>query len=223
MARRRPVERDAAERGRLLRALWRSKLHIDREALDRSPASVRSAFDGIWAPLDHLLDLLSPLPNGLLRLWLDGQGGHVVLVCEASGYAPGPQTWRERPYLGLTTIALVDLLDAGDALWRPLLMMLDHLLGSDSAAGRPWLSDGAGVTPDLAEVGARLSQALSLGYGHEALDAEDPHDYMAACWSLYLRDPRALNAIDPLTERCLRSTLMSEDWWRRIESEGPAN
>ena len=223
MARRRPAERDAAGRQRLLRALWREKLHIDREALDHSPAHVRSAFDGIWAPLDHLLDLLTPLPSGLLRLWLDGQGGHVLLANDGSRYTPGAQTWREREFLGLTTIALVDLLDAGNALWRPLLMMLDHLLGSDSAGECPWLSDGAGVTPALAELGARLSQSLSLGYGHEALDADDPHGYMAACWSLYLRDPRALNAIDPLTERRLRDTIMSEGWWRRTASDGPSN
>jgi len=223
MARRRQGERSTAERQQLLRALWRVKLHIDREALDRSPARVRSAFDSIWAPLDHLLDLLAPLPSGLLRLWLDGQGGHVVLVSDGSGYTPGTQTWRERAFRGLTTIALTDLLDGGDALWQPFLMMLDHLMGSDSAADGPWLSDGAGMTATLAEMGTHLHRALSLGYGHEALSADEPHSYLSACWSLYLRDPRALNAIDPLTERRLRNTLMSADWWQRVASDGPTN
>ena len=205
----------AARRERLLRALWREKLHVDREALQRSPATVRERYEHIWAPADHLLARLEPLPDGLLSQWLASERGHLLLSHAASAYAPGHQEWRGHTFGGLTTIALSDLADETEALWRTLLALLDHLLGSDGKADNPWLSDGAGINAALRDVGRRFQQIAALGYGHTALGIDTPHGYFSATWALYLRDPATLNRLDPLAERLYRGTLMSDAWWRR--------
>jgi hypothetical protein len=100
-------------------------------------------------------------------------------------------------------------------LFHWLAMLLDHHLGTDGAAVGPWLSDGGGFNARWLEVGQRVHQLASLGYGFSAESQADAHVYFAEGVATYLDNRRVLNVQDPKLERLLHTTLMDEDFCRR--------
>ena len=91
--------------------------------------------------------------------------------------------------------------------------MLDHLLGCGGAADGAWLSDGGGIRPRWREVGGRLRELASLGYSVSESGAHGTHAYFAEGLAAYCHDRRQLNVADPLLERLLHGTVMSEAFW----------
>jgi hypothetical protein len=196
---------------KLLRALERERLHIERRALAQSPPAVRRRFAHAWAPVELLGERLAPWPEGLLAFWLAAPAGHVILAAGPSTYLPGPARLpgHDRELQAVARISLADLLDDPRATLETLAHLVDHLLGSQGAAGAPWLSDGAGATPPLQAVGERIAALARLGYG----PTTEPHAYFAWAFGGYWLDHRALNVADPNVERLLRTTLADEAFW----------
>lgn len=197
------------DRRGLLRALKRERLHVEPRALDQSPPPVRRRFAHVWAPADLLLEWLAAWPTGLVAFWLAAPAGHVVFSAEPSAYLPQGLAWHERTLPAVARLALADLV-AQDCPALPIVAhLVDHLLGSRGSPAGKWLSDGAGASEALQEVGSRLRSLAQLGYG-----PPEPHAYFAWAFSGYWLDRRALNAADPQAERLLRTTLCDEAWWR---------
>jgi len=193
----------------LLRRLKRERLHVEPRALEASPPRVQQRFAHAWAPADLLLERFSAWPVGLLAYWLAAPAGHVVLSSQPSDYLPAGLPWRGDVLPATVRLSLADLLEGRPAL-EAVAQMVDHLLGSLGEPEGPRLSDGAGTTPALRDVGRRLARLAALGYG-----PHEPHTYFAWAFAGYWLDRHALNTADPLAERLLRATLCSDQFWGR--------
>jgi len=203
------------EKQRIIRVIWRDKMHVEKRALELSSPGVRGAFEHIWAPAQVVMKDLLELPTGLLRIWQEGERGHLIFTHRPSDYRPGPQPWRQTTIESVCYLSLADLAQDRASAMIQLFSLFDHLLGSGAREGEPWLSDGAGVSEALRGVGARFVRIHSLGYGLGELGVSTAHDYFAHTLWLYLCDPRRLNVIDPPVFRLYRHTLMSEGFWAR--------
>jgi hypothetical protein len=177
------------------------------------PAHIARSYEHIWQPAELLMVELEVLSPGLLRLWQGSERGHLVFTHHPSGYQPGQQPWRDTLLESVCYLSLTDLREDKRGAMLALFNLLDHLLGSDALEGKPWLSDGDGITPALRDVGARFAEIYALGYGQAELGAETAHDYLAQTLWLYLHDARQLNVLDPLVHKLYRNTLMHEDFW----------
>jgi len=196
-----------------LRALARAKLHLVPGALARVPTGIGERFASPWTSVSLLQLQLGPFPAGLLEFWAAHERGHVLIDSLDRGYVPGPQPWGRRVLDGVACMALPDLATGSR---RPLVLvgnLLDHLLGCGGAADGAWLSDGGGITPRWREVGGRLTELASLGYSLSESDAHDACTYFAEGLAAYCHDRRRLNVADPLLERLLRRSVMSEPFW----------
>lgn len=209
-----------AEKRQVLRAIWRDKMHVEPRALELAPAAVRRSFEHAFHPTTLVLDGLRDLPTGLLRLWWACPRGHVVFTHLPSRYAPGPQPWRDGTLTAVAYVSIVELrpeLSGADPFspWRALLDLIDHLLGGACDAARPRFSQGAGITPDLADAARRFAEIAALGYAAEELGTEDAGAYLARTLWLALHEPRRPNVLDPLADRLYRRTLLAEAFWAR--------
>jgi len=204
-----------AEKQRVVRAIWRDKMHVEPRALALSPPVVRSAFEHIWAPAQLLMKDLENLPTGLLRAWRDSQRGHLIFTHRPSLYCPGPQPWRQAMIESVCYLSVADLAQDKRSAMLKLFNLLDHLLGSEARVGEPWLSDGDGISEALREIGTRFVRIHALGYGFPDLGMNTAHDYFAHTLWLYLHDPRRLNVTDPLVFKLYRHALMREGFWPR--------
>ncbi|MHB0857542.1 MAG: hypothetical protein ACYC5M_08225 [Anaerolineae bacterium] len=203
-----------SDRDRVLRALWRDRMHVEPRALELSPARIRDRYAHLLAPADRLLDLLEPFPTGLLAFWLSCEAGHVVFTHRPSHYEHGPQPWRDGTLSAVCYVSVTDLQDDQDAALRCLIHLLDHLMGSRGVEeGGLCFSEGGGVTARLTEAARRFQQLEKLGYGRDAVEAPTAAAYLADTLLLYLRDPQRLNVLDPLAFKLYRTTILSEDFW----------
>ncbi len=203
----------ATSKRRIIDALWREKMHIEPDALDRSPLSVQKAYRSIWEPGERARNELAAFPTGLLSLWQTSARGELIMTHRESEYLPGAQDWGGQTFEGICYLSIAQLmLDRRRALVA-FIDMIDHLLGSDAAAGSPWFADGAGVTEKIREAAQRFVVIHALGYGHSELGVSTARDYMAHTWALYLTEPRELNVLDPLVHKLYRTTLMDEGFW----------
>ena len=199
----------------VIRALWREKMHVEPRALELAPATVRNSYAHVWEPADLLMAELEALPLGLLRTWEQSERGHIVYSHLPSAYRPGVQPWQKGTLESVCYLSLGDLRGDKRSALTALYNLLDHLLGSGAVAGEGWLSDGAGLTAALQEVGARLARIVALGYGQAELAASTPHAYFASTLWLYLQDPQRLNTLDPLVHKLYRQTIMDESFWEK--------
>ncbi|MEA3408501.1 MAG: hypothetical protein U9R48_10570 [Chloroflexota bacterium] len=197
----------------ILQALWRDKMHVAPRAFELSPPSVQEHFEYALQATDIVLDTLRPFPTGLLRLWRDAPRSHVVVTHRSSGYRPGPQPWRDGQLESVCYVSLGDLCEEKKRAMVAVFHLLDHVWGSWGAVGKPWLSDGGGVTELLRRVGQRFVKIQSLGYGHEELGVCDPHDYFAHGLWMYFQARQRLNVLDPLLEKLYRGTLLRGNLW----------
>ncbi len=209
------MDHDALRQARrsVLQALWRDKLHVEKNALERSPAEVSARYAHVWEPAQLWLEALEALPLGLLRLWAEEPRGHLVFTSQPSGYAPGALTWQGQPLEGVCWLSLADVRHNSRRAMRTTLALLDHLLGSRAVPEGPWFSQGAGCTPRLRSVAERFVALYALGYGAEELEAVDARSYLSHTLELYLTLPQRLNVLAPQVYRLYRSTLMREAWW----------
>lgn len=205
------------EKKRVLRAIWRSKMHVEPTALELSPPDVRSRFAHIWEPSQVLGSDLEVFPLGLLRTWQRSARGHLIFTHRATRYQPETHLWHGRTFEGVCFLSVSDLCASRKRALLALMNLFDHLLGSDAQEGQPWLSDGAGINYALREVGRRFIEVYALGYGKRELGVETARDYLAHTLWAYLHDPRRLNVLDPLVYRLYQHTLMSEGFWRRMQ------
>ncbi len=202
----------------LLRALWRDKMHVEPRALELAPAAVRRSYEHAFHPTEIVLQGLRAFPEELLRLWWACPRGHAVFTHQPSRYAPGPQPWRDGILTAVAYVSIVELrpqYSRADpaAAWWPLLELVDHLLGGACDETRPRFSQGAGITPELAEAARRFAGIAELGYAAKELGATDAETYLTRTLWLYLREPRRLNVLDPLAYRLYHGTLMAESFW----------
>ncbi|HIC90051.1 MAG TPA: hypothetical protein EYP04_11715 [Anaerolineae bacterium] len=197
------------------KALLRAKIHIEPGMLARVPTAISEHFSSPWAPAQLLVKQLAPLPVGLLRWWASHSCGHVLIGTRASGYEPGGVVIRSKELRGVAYIRVTDLVKPDWELLVPIGRLLDHLLGCDCDEAGTWLSDGGGTTKALREVGQRLQRLFPLGYGLSQAAQNDPHAYFAEGFAYYCHDRRALNVVDPVLERLLRTTLMHERFWQQ--------
>ena len=198
----------------ILRALWRDKMHVERQALTLSPPAVRARYEHIWEPATLLLEELRLFPLGMLRLWWDGPAGHLVFTHRASHYVPGIQLWQEQRLEGVCYLSLGELASERERAMGALFALWDHLLGSGALAEQGYFSAGKGLTPTLHKLAQRFVHIHRLGYGHEATGAKNSQEYFCRTLWLYLRAPRQLNTIDPLVFKLYRHGLMQEHIYR---------
>jgi len=196
-----------------LRALTRAKLHLVPGALAQVGTAVSERFDNAWAAVEALTRQLRPFPAGLLHFWAAQERGHVLIGARDGGYVMGPQQCGQRTLDGVAHVALADLAAANDRPWVLIGHLLDHLLGCRGALAGVWLSDGGGITPRWREVGRQVRDLFDLGYGQSAAARRDAHVYFAEGLAACCRDRQAFNVADPLLERLLRRTVMSEVFW----------
>jgi hypothetical protein len=201
-------------KGQILERLKVDRLHVAPRALELSPANTQRHFKHIWAPLDELLSRLRPLPAGLVRFWLDRPGGHIMITHLPSRYDPEEQAFKQQALRNIAFVRLSELAEGSLEALVPLGYLLDHLLGSGGSVDSPWLSEGGGIDPVLREVGGRVRELFPLGYGFDEAACGDARTYFARSLALYLYDRRALNVADPQIERLLRTTVLSEAFWR---------
>lgn len=204
-----------SSQNKLLRAIWRTKIHTEPDAIEASPLAARHAYQSIWQPSARLIETLDALPNGLLARWADSERGHVVLTHRPSAYRPGKQSWRQDTLESICYLGLDDLIHLNVCPALPLFYLIDHLLGSDCMEKGGWLSDGMGIDESLRAVGERFVAIERLAYGHEELGARCRHDYFAHTLWLALHDRRRLNVLDPLVEKLYASTLLDAHFWER--------
>jgi len=199
------------------------RLHVTARALELSPAAVQQHFKHIWAPLDGLSRQLRILPLGLIGFWLAQPGGHVVITHMPSRYEPGIQPLKRQVLHNVAYIRLSDLVSAPLEALAPVGHLLDHLLGSGGATEEPSLSEGGGVNLSLRQVGQRVGALFALGYGFDQVACADVRSYFARSLALYLHDRRALNIADPQIERLLRTTILSDAFWRSRKMQAQGN
>jgi hypothetical protein len=197
----------------VLRALWRDKMHVEPRALEMAPAAIQRSYEHAFHPTELVLEGLRALPVGLLRLWWACPRGHAVYTHLPSRYAPGPQPWREGTLTSVAYVSIVELRRDPRAAWRALLELVDHLLGGACDEARPRFSQGAGITPELAEAARRFTSISELGYAAESLRTSDAADYWVQTLWLYLQEPLRLNVLDPLVYRLYHSALMDDSFW----------
>jgi hypothetical protein len=198
----------------VLQELKIERVHVAPRALDLASAPVRQRFPHLWAPLEALLEKLQPLPVGLVRFWLEQPGGHVVITHLSSYYDPGDYVLKHDLLHNMAYVALSDLAEGSLEALVPVGHLLDHLLGNGGQTEGLWLSEGGGADPALQRVGTRVAEMFLLGHGFDVLARQDCRSYWARSLALYVHDRRALNVADPLMERLLRTTLLSEAFWR---------
>lgn len=205
------------EKKRVLRAIWRDKMHVEPTALELSPPDVLSRFAHIWEPFEVLSSDLEAFPLGLLRTWQRSTRGHLIFTHRATRYQPTAHPWRGQMIESVCFLSLSDLCANRKRALLALINLFDHLLGSDAQEGQPWLSDGAGINQALREVSRRFVEVYALGYGKRELGGETARDYLAQTLWAYMYAPQRLNVLDPLVYRLYRHTLMSEDFWLRMQ------
>jgi len=207
----------------LLRAIWRSQMHVEPRLLETLPPSVARALEHIWEPAEILLTDLKRFPLGLLRLWQASERGHIVFAAEGPFiYRPGPQVWqgrRDGPVYEWEGVCLISVAEAKvgqkPEAWMPLLRFFDHLLGNCAQGDGGWFSEGCGISTPLARAAARFVELEALHYGHEALQATSAGDYFARTLWLRAMDRSRLNVLDPLLCKLYDTTLFDPAFWRR--------
>ena len=197
----------------ILQALKLEKFHIEPRALALSPESAREHYSHIFAPLDELLARLEPCPTGLLTLWLESVRGHVILSHQDTGYQEGEYRLRSGIVEAVAVIRVADLTESTHRAVQAVADLLNHLLGSRCEPGAPWLSDGKGITPELAEISTRLVTYSHLGYLVPDATPSGSREHFALALSSYLLNPAGMNTADPLTYKLLRRSVMSESFW----------
>jgi hypothetical protein len=206
----------------LLRQLTREKVHIEPETLRLSPPSVQRHYAHAWAPVQQMVRLLRPCPQELLRWWADTPRGHLLITHLPSRYAEGSHELRNETVENVARVCLVDLHRDPQVALHPVASLLDHLMGSHGTPKGEWLSDGAGVVPELEEAGATVREYAALGYVEELAEAPGPRGYFAVAFAIYLTEPERLNVMDPRMYRLLRSSILSEPFWNRIAPSLPS-
>jgi hypothetical protein len=201
------------EKQRVLRAIWRAKMHVEPTALELSPPAIRDSFAHIWEPADLWMHQALVFPLGLLRLWQSIAGGHVVFTHQASRYLPGTQSWQHHTLMSVCFLSVTDLRQDPRNALLAWLALCDHIMGSGAVEDGVWLSSGGGVTPALCAVGARFVHIHALGYGHHELGVRSARDYLSHTLWLYVYAPQRLNTLDPLAYKLYHSTLMNETFW----------
>lgn len=205
----------------VLRQLMREKMHLEPEALRLSPLAVRQRYAHAWAPVQHLATLIRPCPLGLLSWWAECPRGHLLLTHLPSQYTEGPHRLRIETIENVAHVCLNDLGRQPRVALQPAACLLDHLMGSQGLAEGAWLSDGAGVVPELADVGGRVRECAALGYLEDYTDAPGGRGYFAVAVAWYLVESQRLNVLDPRIHRLLRNSLLSESFWSNIAPSLP--
>jgi hypothetical protein len=217
------IRRGGVMAGGMLERLKRDRFHVAPRAVELSSVAAQRRYPQLWAPLQDLVSWLRPLPDGLLRFWLKQPGGHVVVTHLTSHYEPGEGRLKNATLRNVAHVSASDLAEDPIKALVPIGSLLDHLLGSAGAEEGVWLSQGGGVHDALQELGLRVVELFPLGHGFDEAARADIRSYLARSVALYLQDRRRLNAADPLMERLLRASLLSDNFWRSRRMEPLVN
>jgi hypothetical protein len=207
-------DRQSSTKDALLRRLQASKMGIEPGLLRHAAPRIAGQYESQWAPVEHLAGYLAQLPVGMLRFLADHPRGY-LLVSGESGYVAGAEDAQERQRTPVARFSLDDL-ESSLVCLTGIGRLLDHLLGCHGAPDGRWLSEGGGVTQELAQMGAEIGQLFHLGYGIDDESRQSPRSYLARSLAWSIEDRRALNVADPRIERLLTRTLLSEPFWKRV-------
>jgi hypothetical protein len=188
-------------------------IHLTPDLWRAVPNHPAEHFSDPFAPARLVAARCACLPAALLDWWVSLPSGHILITAQTNSYTIGQLVDEPRQLRHVVCISLHAII--GPSLFHWLAMLLDHHLGTDGAAVGPWLSDGGGFNARWLEVGQRVHQLASLGYGFSAESQADAHVYFAEGVATYLDNRRVLNVQDPKLERLLHTTLMDEDFCRR--------
>ncbi|MBX2998436.1 MAG: hypothetical protein KF893_07980 [Caldilineaceae bacterium] len=204
------------------RALLRHKIHVRADALARSRGDVQERLPSSWRAAVEIVHHLGGLPEDAFLWWAEQPAGHILLTAGESGYSADPLEHAGNVLTGVASIPLRQILYEPEQATIRALLPLDHLLGCGGDVQDRWLSEGEGIHPRWARIGAQIADLFTLGYGLSEAGREDPHHYLAEGLWTAIHDRRRLNLADPKLDRLLRSSLLSPPFWRKFRREWAA-
>jgi hypothetical protein len=192
----------------------RARLRIAPNLLSRAAPATRRRFAHAWAPTVVVQRQVRVFPAALQDYLARCPTGWLVVAPRSSGYAPGPQPLRGTTLHHVAYLSVDDLAAGNEAPLHAIAHLIDHHLGCGGAEEGPWFSEGGGPTPGWQEAGARISGLFALGYAVDPVAAASLRDYFAQSLAVYCLDRQRLNVADPKIYRLLKSTLLSDAFWR---------
>lgn len=176
------------------------RIHIQPEALTRSPGHVSEHFANPASALSGVLARLQDLPEPLLKRWLAAPWGHIILDNQQHGFVPGDNMFRNRTLVDVAWLKLAFVAD-GIRFLTPAGHLIARIAGWGQApeaepALRGWEQFESGV-----------QSCFRAGYGISTKAQQDIGTYLAEGIAHYLSDRRSLNQHDPRLEKLLISTL----------------
>ncbi len=191
-----------------------ARARLGPRLLIQAPPWVRGVFDHAWAPMKALARETCCLPAYLCECLLRFDSGHIVIHAAGSYYAPGPAVIRQRRVQNVAFVSVEDLARDNERPLHVIGHLIDHHLGCAGELESAWLTDGAGLNPQLQAAGARLPRLFALGYGADKVASSGVRDYFAQSLAFYCRDRRQLNVDDPQIYKWFRSTLWNDAFWQ---------
>jgi hypothetical protein len=192
----------------------RARLRTAPDLLSRAAPATRRQFGHAWAPTAVVQRQVHLFPQALRDYLIDCSTGWLVVAPRPSGYAPGPQPFRGTTLHHVAYLSVDDLAAANEAPLHAIAHLVDHHLGCGGAPEGSWFSEGGGPTSGWQEAGARISGLFALGYAVDQVAAATLRDYFAQSLAVYCLNRQRLNVADPPIYRLLKSTLLSDAFWR---------
>jgi hypothetical protein len=190
------------------------------DLLEEAPHWVTTIFDHAWAPMTALSNEINHLPSAVWPMLMSFPCGYVYITTDESEYLPGPGTVRYQRVQNVARVSVEDLADENERPLHVIGHLIDHHLGCGGQPEGLWLSEGGGITPQWAQVGAQLAQLYALGYAPDDVAQSGVRDYFAQSLALYCRDRSSLNVADPQIEKWLHNTLWNREFWKSAQGEG---
>ncbi len=191
-----------------------ARLRIAPNLLSRATPATRNRFAHAWAPAAVVRRQARCLPLALQTYLAACPSGWLVIAAQESEYVPGPRPLRDQVLNNVAFLSVDDLAAGNEAPLHAIAHLIDHHLGCGGAPEGAWFSEGGGPTPGWRETGARIPGLFALGYAIDPVAEASVRDYLAQSLALYCLDRQRLNVADPQIYRLLRSTLLSDAYWR---------
>jgi hypothetical protein len=184
------------------------RIHIQPDALARSPGHVSEHFANSASALSGVLDQLRDLPEPLIKRWLIEPSGHIILNNQQHGFVPGDNMFRQRTLVDVAWLKLALVNDAVRFL-TPVGTLIARIVGWEQTTAiepalRGWEQFVGGV-----------QSCFRAGYGISAEAQQDAGAYLAEGIAHYLTDRRSLNRHDPRLEKLLATIIFNPSAYMR--------
>jgi hypothetical protein len=207
-------QRRHSAKGPSLDPWLRGRLRLAPHVLAQALPATRRRFAHAWAPTAVVVRQVRCLPPALQAYLQSCASGWLVIGAQPSTYRPGEQTLHGRTLHNVAYLSVDDLATGDPSPLHAIAHLIDHHLGCRGAPDGPWFSDGGGPTAGWRQVGARIPGLFALGYAVDAIAAGNVRDYLAQSLALFCLERQRLNVADPQIYKLLRSSLLSDGFWR---------